>query len=158
MLSAEHTLLGDAPLLRAALPGLWTPRALAAAAAPSAAPASPALALLQALLAPPARCLTVARHHAEGGGGGGGGGGARLPPLPPALLHPLYHAIRAVQLAWPVLLVGPPASGKSAVVQALAGLAGARLRHIAPTPSTDATEFPGCYEKVSVGRGGGAAG
>ena len=57
-----------------------------------------------------------------------------------------------------MLLSGPPSSGKSACIEALAGLAGARLRHISLTPSTDASEFLGCFEQRSVGGKGGVLG
>jgi len=76
--------------------------------------------------------------------------------LPFSLHRPLYHVARSVSACWPVLLVGPPSSGKTTLVSSLASAVGARLRHISLTPSTDATELLGCFEQR--GGGGGCGG
>ena len=54
-----------------------------------------------------------------------------------ALLHgqlvPMQHMMRCVQQAWPILLVGGPGSGKSAMVKMLASLLGRKLNQLLVT-------------------------
>ncbi|CAM9870479.1 unnamed protein product, partial [Phaeothamnion confervicola] len=73
---------------------------------------------------------------------------ARLTALPLSLRRPLHALARAVAMGWPALVVGRRASGKTAVVTALAAAAGMSLRRVAVTPATDVTELLGCFEQV----------
>ena len=77
-----------------------------------------------------------------------------IPPLPTALLRPLAAVAQAVAAAWPCLLVGGAATGKTQVVRRLAAMTGWPLREVALSPSTDSTELIGCFEQADVGRAG----
>jgi ABC-type polar amino acid transport system ATPase subunit len=50
-----------------------------------------------------------------------------------------------VQMGWPSLLIGPPASGKTSLIRLLAQLTGNRLHEFAMTSSMDYTELLGCF-------------
>ncbi|XP_043927744.1 midasin [Protopterus annectens] len=65
-------------------------------------------------------------------------------------LHPLESVMKCVQMGWMVILVGPPASGKTSVVQLLSLLTGHRLRVMAMNSSMDTTELLGGFEQADV--------
>lgn len=138
--------IDDIVLPRAAMPGVWRldpqPEAgdASAAALRSLAEAAAALSAAQArgatplLSQPPAEVPPVALGACH------------------ATLRHAYQLAACVQHAWPALLVGPASTGKTAAVRSLAALAGAPLREINVTPSTDATELLGCFEQVDAAR------
>lgn len=75
-----------------------------------------------------------------------------VPPVFDFLLDPLEALAHCVNMAWPALLVGPPASGKTSSVRLLAALTGNVLHELGMSAGTDATELLGCFEQVDVGR------
>ncbi|KAG7383928.1 AAA ATPase midasin [Phytophthora pseudosyringae] len=74
------------------------------------------------------------------------------PPLFNFLLKPMEALAHCVNMSWPALLVGPPASGKTSSVRLLAALSGNTLHELGMSAGTDATELLGCFEQVDVGR------
>ncbi|OJD30296.1 midasin [Diplodia corticola] len=58
----------------------------------------------------------------------------------------------AVQLKWPVILVGPPASGKSSLIKQLASSVGAELVTSSMNADIDAMDLVGGYEQVDPSR------
>ncbi|MES1910386.1 MAG: hypothetical protein MHM6MM_002989 [Cercozoa sp. M6MM] len=64
----------------------------------------------------------------------------------------LCHLARAVSLAWPALLVGDAASGKTALVRTLARLCRRSLHELSLNAGMDAGELLGCFEQVDVAR------
>ena len=135
--------IDDAVLPRARVLGAWTPATVDVSAGAS-------VALRAALGAPATVGATgadAAFHEAADEAAV-----SAAAALPAPLRRAAYAAARAVALSAPVLLVGPPSSGKTAVVHALAALAGARLRTVTLTPAADATELVGCFEQASGAR------
>jgi midasin len=78
--------------------------------------------------------------------------GRAVPPLFNFLLKPMEALVHCVNMSWPALLVGPPASGKTSAVRLLAALSGNTLHELGMSAGTDATELLGCFEQVDVGR------
>lgn len=78
--------------------------------------------------------------------------GRVAPPLFNFLLKPMEALIHCVNMNWPALVVGPPASGKTSAVRLLAALSGNTLHELGMSAGTDATELLGCFEQVDVGR------
>ncbi|GMG16964.1 unnamed protein product [Phytophthora fragariaefolia] len=78
--------------------------------------------------------------------------GRVAPPLFNFLLKPMEALVHCVNMSWPALLVGPPASGKTSSVRLLAALSGNTLHELGMSAGTDATELLGCFEQVDVGR------
>uniref|UniRef100_K3X0F1 Midasin n=1 Tax=Globisporangium ultimum (strain ATCC 200006 / CBS 805.95 / DAOM BR144) TaxID=431595 RepID=K3X0F1_GLOUD len=74
------------------------------------------------------------------------------PPLFNFLLKPMEALAHCVNMNWPALLVGPPASGKTSAVRLLAALSGNTLHELGMSAGTDATELLGCFEQVDIGR------
>ncbi|RLN63377.1 hypothetical protein BBP00_00004192 [Phytophthora kernoviae] len=74
------------------------------------------------------------------------------PPLFNFLLKPMEALVHCVNMSWPALLVGSPASGKTSSVRLLAALSGNTLHELGMSAGTDATELLGCFEQVDVGR------
>lgn len=74
------------------------------------------------------------------------------PPLFNFLLKPMEALVHCVNMNWPALLVGPPASGKTSSVRLLAALSGNTLHELGMSAGTDATELLGCFEQVDIGR------
>ena len=68
--------------------------------------------------------------------------------LPGALKWSLAHVATCVERAWPVLLVGPPGSGKTSVLRHLAAMCGRQLREFSMTSSTDSTELQVCIVRT----------
>jgi midasin len=63
-------------------------------------------------------------------------------------LGPMEALLVSVKQAWPVILVGPPGSGKTALINQLASLAGADLVNFAMNADVDAMDLVGGYEQV----------
>ncbi|CAH0474881.1 unnamed protein product [Peronospora belbahrii] len=78
--------------------------------------------------------------------------GRVAPPILNFLLRPMEALVHCVNMSWPALLVGPPASGKTSSVRLLASLSGNTLHELGMSAGTDATELLGCFEQVNVGR------
>ncbi|ETP42508.1 hypothetical protein F442_10595 [Phytophthora nicotianae P10297] len=78
--------------------------------------------------------------------------GRVAPPLFNFLLKPMEALAHCVNMSWPALLVGSPASGKTSSVRLLAALSGNTLHELGMSAGTDATELLGCFEQVDVGR------
>ncbi|KAG2860071.1 Midasin [Phytophthora cactorum] len=78
--------------------------------------------------------------------------GRVAPPVFNFLLKPMEALVHCVNMSWPALLVGPPASGKTSSVRLLAALSGNTLHELGMSAGTDATELLGCFEQVDVGR------
>ncbi|DBA04889.1 TPA: hypothetical protein N0F65_006891 [Lagenidium giganteum] len=74
------------------------------------------------------------------------------PPVFNFLLRPMEALVHCVNMSWPALLIGPPASGKTSSVRLLAALTGFKLHELGMSAGTDATELLGCFEQVDVGR------
>lgn len=75
-----------------------------------------------------------------------------VPPVFDFLLNPMEALAHCVNMGWPALLVGPPASGKTSSVRLLAALTGNTLHELGMSAGTDATELLGCFEQVDVNR------
>ncbi|KAF2144305.1 uncharacterized protein K452DRAFT_316995 [Aplosporella prunicola CBS 121167] len=58
----------------------------------------------------------------------------------------------SVQLNWPVILVGPPASGKTSMIRQLAAVVGAELVTTSMNADIDAMDLVGGYEQVDPSR------
>ncbi|BFZ54413.1 AAA ATPase midasin [Savitreella phatthalungensis] len=58
----------------------------------------------------------------------------------------------SVQLAWPVLLAGPSASGKSTLIRSLAGLLGRNLVEISMNQDMDSSDLLGSFEQTDFTR------
>ncbi|KAF4033085.1 ATPase family associated domain-containing protein 5 [Phytophthora infestans] len=78
--------------------------------------------------------------------------GRVAPPVFNFLLKPMEALAHCVNMSWPALLVGSPASGKTSSVRLLAALSGNTLHELGMSAGTDATELLGCFEQVDVGR------
>ncbi|KAG7401289.1 AAA ATPase midasin [Phytophthora boehmeriae] len=74
------------------------------------------------------------------------------PPVFNFLLKPMEALVHCVNMSWPALLIGSPASGKTSSVRLLATLSGNTLHELGMSAGTDATELLGCFEQVDVGR------
>ncbi|CAH0485031.1 unnamed protein product [Peronospora farinosa] len=74
------------------------------------------------------------------------------PPIFNFLLRPMEALVHCVNMSWPALLIGSPASGKTSSVRLLAALSGNTLHELGMSAGTDATELLGCFEQVDVGR------
>jgi len=62
--------------------------------------------------------------------------------------QPMEAVTFCVQMNWPCLLVGPPASGKSTILKVLAEGCNVRLEEVMLTPSSDVNELIGCFEQI----------
>ncbi|CAG0889502.1 unnamed protein product [Darwinula stevensoni] len=65
-------------------------------------------------------------------------------------MESLQHLLTCVHMNWMPILMGGSGSGKTALVQLTAALAGKRLRFMALTPSMDATELLGGFEQADL--------
>jgi midasin len=63
-------------------------------------------------------------------------------------LGPMEALLVSVKQAWPVILVGPPGSGKTAMINQLASFAGADLVNFSMNADVDAMDLVGGYEQV----------
>lgn len=78
-------------------------------------------------------------------------GSNTLQMLPEALPY-LESAAHAVAAGWMVVLVGPPAVGKTSLARLLALAADARLHELTLTASSDTSDLLGGFEQVDVVR------
>ena len=67
-------------------------------------------------------------------------------------LGALEAAAHCAARGWMTIVVGPPASGKTSLVQTLASLAGRTLRQVALTAATDTSELLGSFEQKESAR------
>ena len=67
-----------------------------------------------------------------------------------SLLRPLEALALCVQMNWPCLLVGPPASGKSGILKTLCEATNMHFEEVALTSSSDINELIGCFEQTDV--------
>jgi midasin (ATPase involved in ribosome maturation) len=74
-------------------------------------------------------------------------------------LLPLHHLrpalesiVKCINMNWPVLVIGPQASGKTSLIRLAAQLAHRKLFEFAMSSSADATELLGCFEQVDLAR------
>ncbi|KAF2112738.1 hypothetical protein BDV96DRAFT_580311 [Lophiotrema nucula] len=74
-------------------------------------------------------------------------------PLRVPHLGPIEALMVSVKQNWPVVLVGPPASGKTAMLSQLASFVGADLVTFAMNADIDAMDLVGGYEQVDPSRG-----
>ena len=65
-------------------------------------------------------------------------------------LRPMEAVAFCVQMNWPCLMVGPPASGKSSILKILSESCNRKLTEIALTPSSDVNELIGSFEQIDV--------
>jgi len=72
------------------------------------------------------------------------------PSLLRHLVRPMEAVALCVQMSWPCLLVGPPASGKSTILKSLAESCNRQLEEIALTPSSDVNELLGSFEQIDA--------
>ncbi len=63
-------------------------------------------------------------------------------------LLPMEALARCIALRWPCLVIGPPSSGKTSVIAALAETCNTTLVEQCLSPSSDVTELLGCFEQV----------
>ncbi|KAF1917408.1 hypothetical protein BDU57DRAFT_513641 [Ampelomyces quisqualis] len=63
-------------------------------------------------------------------------------------LGPMEALMVSVKQAWPVIIVGPPGSGKTAMIGQLASFAGADLVNFSMNADVDAMDLVGGYEQV----------
>lgn len=63
-------------------------------------------------------------------------------------LDVLEIGIRCISKSWPLVLVGPSGSGKSAIVRLLAQLNGSKLREFMLTPDIDSTDLLGEFDQM----------
>ncbi|XP_068087248.1 midasin [Hyperolius riggenbachi] len=75
---------------------------------------------------------------------------------PLSLLHGSLQSIepimKCVEMNWMVILVGPPAAGKTSLIQLLALLSGNKLRVMAMNSAMDTTELLGGFEQADINR------
>jgi midasin len=74
-------------------------------------------------------------------------------PLRVAQLGPLEALLISVNQNWPVILVGPPGSGKTAMINQLASFVGADLVIFSMNADIDAMDLVGGYEQLDPSRG-----
>ncbi|KNC56498.1 uncharacterized protein AMSG_11499 [Thecamonas trahens ATCC 50062] len=75
------------------------------------------------------------------------------PALPlEAQRKPLEALLKTLEMRWMAILVGPPASGKTSLVRAAAGLTGHALVELAMNHSIDAMELLGGFEQMDLVR------
>jgi midasin len=67
-------------------------------------------------------------------------------------LGPMEALLVSVKQAWPVILVGPPGSGKTAMINQLASFVGADLVNFSMNADVDAMDLVGGYEQVDPWR------
>ena len=70
------------------------------------------------------------------------------PDVSESLLRPMEAIACCVRMNWPCLLVGPSASGKSALLRTLADICNVHIETLAMSSSTDVTELIGCFEQT----------
>jgi midasin len=63
-------------------------------------------------------------------------------------LGPMEALLVSVKQAWPVIIVGPPGSGKTAMINQLASFTGADLVNFSMNSDVDAMDLVGGYEQV----------
>ncbi|KAF1990977.1 midasin [Aulographum hederae CBS 113979] len=68
--------------------------------------------------------------------------------LEKSLLNPLEALMLCVRQSWPVILVGAPGSGKSRILQHLAGMVGSNLVTFSMNADIDAVDLVGGYEQL----------
>ncbi|KAF2001573.1 midasin [Amniculicola lignicola CBS 123094] len=73
-------------------------------------------------------------------------------PLKVSQLGPMEALMISVQRAWPVILVGPPGSGKTSLLSQLASFTGANLTTFSMNADIDAMDLVGGYEQVDPSR------
>lgn len=73
-------------------------------------------------------------------------------PLRTSQLGPMESLIICVQQNWPVILVGPPGSGKTTTIKQIAALSGANLVTFSMNADIDAMDLVGGYEQVDPAR------
>ncbi|ORX92053.1 hypothetical protein BCR34DRAFT_608897 [Clohesyomyces aquaticus] len=73
-------------------------------------------------------------------------------PLRISQLGPMEALMISVQQNWPVILVGPPASGKTALVSQIASFVGAKLTTFSMNADIDAMDLVGGYEQEDPSR------
>ncbi|KIV89827.1 hypothetical protein PV10_07197 [Exophiala mesophila] len=72
--------------------------------------------------------------------------------LPPAHLPAAKSAITALNNNWPIVLTGPPGSGKTSLIRHLATFAGAELIEFAMNSDVDTVDLIGGFEQFDVRR------
>jgi midasin (ATPase involved in ribosome maturation) len=70
------------------------------------------------------------------------------PDLSESLLRPMEAVASCIRMNWACLLIGPPSSGKSALLKNIAGACNVHIETLAMTSSTDVTELIGCFEQT----------
>lgn len=70
------------------------------------------------------------------------------PDLSESLLRPMEAVASCIRMNWACLLIGPPSSGKSALLKNIASACNIHLETLAMTSSTDVTELIGCFEQT----------
>lgn len=68
-------------------------------------------------------------------------------------LAPMEALMISVQKNWPVILVGPPGAGKTAMINQLASVVGADLTTFSMNADIDAMDLVGGYEQIDPSRG-----
>ncbi|KAK1736592.1 midasin [Skeletonema marinoi] len=68
--------------------------------------------------------------------------------LSESLLRPMEAVASCIRMNWACLLIGPPSSGKSALLKNIAGACNVHIETLAMTSSTDVTELIGCFEQT----------
>lgn len=74
-------------------------------------------------------------------------------PLRVSQLGPMEALLISVKQNWPVILVGPPGSGKTALINQLASFVGADLVIFSMNADIDAMDLVGGYEQLDPSRG-----
>jgi midasin len=76
----------------------------------------------------------------------------QVPQLQVSQLGPAEALMVSVQHSWPVVLVGPPGSGKTMILNQLASLLGTSLVNFSMNADIDAMDLVGGYEQVDSSR------